>query len=87
MGTSKIPLPIQLPLKSPLFLVDFVVDIWRSQGNKYGPERIAYHKNLNALKHEVFLDDCADAYVLLAKNTSMTGAKITVDSGANISAA
>lgn len=56
-------------------------------GNKYGPEKIAYHKNLNALKHEVFLDDCADAYVLLVRNTSMTGAKITVDSGANVSAA
>lgn len=56
-------------------------------GNKYGPERIAYHKNLNALKHEVFLDDCAETYVMLAKNTSMTGAKITVDAGANIGAA
>ncbi|KAH7125394.1 short chain dehydrogenase/reductase [Dendryphion nanum] len=56
-------------------------------GNKYGPELIEFHKNRNALKHEVFLDDCADAYLLLARNTSMTGVKVTVDSGANIGAA
>jgi len=30
------------------------------------------------LKHETFLQDCADAFVMLAKNTSMTGAKVQV---------
>ncbi|KAK5196667.1 hypothetical protein LTR99_005457 [Exophiala xenobiotica] len=30
---------------------------------------------------QTFLDDCADAYVSAAKNTSMTGQEITVDAG------
>jgi hypothetical protein len=33
---------------------------------------------------QTFLDDCADAYVSVAKNTSMTGQQITVDAGVAI---
>ncbi|KAB2108587.1 hypothetical protein AG0111_0g3519 [Alternaria gaisen] len=42
-------------------------------GLKYSQEKIEQLKNLAALKHETFLDDCAAAFVMLAKNTSMTG--------------
>lgn len=41
-------------------------------------------KDAAALKHETFLDDCANAYVMLAKNTSMTGMKVQVDAGLNV---
>lgn len=44
-------------------------------------------KNAAALKHETFLDDCADAFVMLAKNTSMTGMRVQVDAGLNIQGA
>lgn len=36
------------------------------------------------LKHETFLQDCADAFIMLAKNTSMTGMKVQVDAGLNV---
>jgi NAD(P)-dependent dehydrogenase (short-subunit alcohol dehydrogenase family) len=34
-----------------------------------------------ALKHETYLEDCADAYVACARNTSQTGQEIVVDAG------
>ena len=37
-----------------------------------------------ALKHETYLQDCADAFIMLAKNSSMTGMKVQVDAGLNI---
>lgn len=58
-----------------------------SQGLKYSQEKIEQLKNLAALKHETFLDDCAAAFVMLAKNTSMTGMRIQVDGGLNIQGA
>jgi hypothetical protein len=58
-----------------------------TQGLKYPPERIQSIKDAAALKHEVFLDDCVDAFVMLAKNTSMTGMRIQVDAGLNVQGA
>ncbi|KAF2027860.1 short chain dehydrogenase/reductase [Setomelanomma holmii] len=56
-------------------------------GLKYSEERIQQVKNAAALKHETFLDDCVDAFVMLAKNTSMTGMRIQVDAGLNVQGA
>lgn len=56
-------------------------------GLKYPAERIETIKNMAALKHETYLDDCADAFVMLAKNSSMTGMRIQVDAGLNIQGA
>ncbi|KIW91377.1 uncharacterized protein Z519_08273 [Cladophialophora bantiana CBS 173.52] len=50
-------------------------------GLRYSDERIKTVKNAAALKQETLLDDCADAYISLAKNTSITGQQIVVDSG------
>ncbi|KAF2770131.1 NAD(P)-binding protein [Teratosphaeria nubilosa] len=50
-------------------------------GNLYGEERIRGIKEAAALKKETDLEDCADAFVMLAKNTSITGQNIHVDSG------
>ncbi|KAK5133959.1 hypothetical protein LTR08_007079 [Meristemomyces frigidus] len=52
-------------------------------GNLYGEERLAMLKNQAVLKKEVRteLGDCADAYVMLARNTSITGENLRVDSG------
>lgn len=36
------------------------------------------------LKQETMLDDCVDAFITLARNTSMTGMKIQVDAGINV---
>ena len=57
------------------------------QGLKYPGERIEVLKNAAALKHETYLEDCADAFVMLAKNSSMTGMRIQVDAGLNIQGA
>ncbi|OAK95655.1 short chain dehydrogenase/reductase [Phaeosphaeriaceae sp. SRC1lsM3a] len=56
-------------------------------GLKYPQERIETIKNMAALKHETYLEDCADAFVMLAKNSSMTGMRIQVDAGLNIQGA
>ncbi|USP76653.1 putative galactose dehydrogenase GalD [Curvularia clavata] len=56
-------------------------------GLKYSEERITSLKSAAALKHEVFMDDCVAAFVMLAKNTSMTGMRIQVDAGLNIQGA
>ncbi|KAK0653435.1 Granaticin polyketide synthase putative ketoacyl reductase 2 [Lasiodiplodia hormozganensis] len=55
-------------------------------GNQYGEERIASLKDRAALKKETDLQDCANVFVDLAKNTSITGAKIQVDAGLYIAA-
>ena len=57
------------------------------QGLKYSEERIEHLKSAATLKHETFLDDCVDAFVMLAKNTSMTGMRIQVDAGLNVQGA
>jgi hypothetical protein len=58
-----------------------------TQGLKYSEERIQSLKEAAALKHETFLDDCVDAFVMLAKNTSMTGMRVQVDAGLNVQGA
>ncbi|KAF1986672.1 NAD(P)-binding protein [Aulographum hederae CBS 113979] len=55
-------------------------------GKKYPGEQIAALKERSVLKMETDLDDCADAFVMIAKNTSMTGQKIAVDAGLMVSA-
>jgi NAD(P)-dependent dehydrogenase (short-subunit alcohol dehydrogenase family) len=47
-------------------------------GLKYPKETIEMIKDRSALKHETYLDDCADMYVSIAENTSMTGQRIAV---------
>ena len=54
------------------------------QGQKYAPEKIERLKNDAALKKVTSLDDCVAAFVMLAKNTSMTGMRIQVDAGLEI---
>jgi len=39
------------------------------------------------LKHETHLDDTVAAFVMLAKNSSMTGMRIQVDAGLNVQGA
>ncbi|KAF2872695.1 short-chain dehydrogenase/reductase-like protein SDR [Massariosphaeria phaeospora] len=56
-------------------------------GLKYPAAELADIKQQSALKHEVFLQDCVDAFVMLARNTSMTGMKVQVDAGKNIQGA
>jgi enoyl-[acyl-carrier-protein] reductase (NADH) len=51
---------------------------------KYSEEMIEGLKQQAVLKHETYLQDCADAYIMLAKNTSMTGMRIQVDAGLNV---
>lgn len=50
-------------------------------GLRYGESRIAALKEKAALKTETDLDDCADMFVHIAKNKSMTGQEIEIDSG------
>jgi len=50
-------------------------------GNRYPKEKIAEMKEKAWLKRETDLDDTAQAYIDAAKNSSMTGQKIQVDSG------
>ncbi|KAF1835063.1 short chain dehydrogenase/reductase [Decorospora gaudefroyi] len=56
-------------------------------GLRYPEERIQQAKDAAVLKHETFLEDCASAFVMLAKNTSMTGMRIQVDAGLNVQGA
>ena len=58
-----------------------------TQGLKYSKEKIEQLKNAAALKDVTHMEDCASAYVMLAKNTSMTGMRIQVDAGLNIQGA
>lgn len=50
-------------------------------GLRYSEKRIADLKDAAALKQETSLEDCVDAYVSTAKNSSMTGQQIVVDAG------
>lgn len=50
-------------------------------GKKYGDAAIEWLNQKAILKHETDLEDCANMFVTLAKNTSMTGQQIVVDSG------
>jgi len=50
-------------------------------GLKYPKEKIDDMRDKAALKQETMLDDCVEAYVSAATNTSMTAAAIVVDSG------
>lgn len=56
-------------------------------GKKYSPERIEALKNAAVLKKDTDLQDCADAFVMLARNSSMTGMRIQVDAGLNVQGA
>ncbi|KAB8230078.1 hypothetical protein BDV23DRAFT_156342 [Aspergillus alliaceus] len=53
-------------------------------GLKFGDNIINALKERSALKHETYLDDCADAYINLAKNTSATGQQLTIDAGLSL---
>lgn len=56
-------------------------------GKKYSDERIAALTNAAALKKVTDLQDCVDAFVMLAKNSSMTGMRIQVDAGLSVQGA
>ena len=45
---------------------------------KFSPDVIKMMKEKAALKMETDLNDCANAFVMIAKNASMTGQKIQV---------
>ncbi|KAF2269255.1 short chain dehydrogenase/reductase [Lojkania enalia] len=62
-------------------LPGFLATEW---GLRYSEDVIALVKEKAALKHETYLQDCADAFIMLAKNTSMSGMKVQVDAGLNI---
>lgn len=47
-------------------------------GLLYSPEVIEMLKEKATLKRETEIDQCADAFVMIAKNTSMTGQRISV---------
>ncbi|TID13683.1 NAD(P)-binding protein [Venturia nashicola] len=53
-------------------------------GQKFPAETVVALKQKAALKDVTDLDECADMYVAIAKNTSMTGQKIAVDAGLNV---
>ncbi|KAL8822057.1 MAG: hypothetical protein Q9223_000049 [Gallowayella weberi] len=50
-------------------------------GATFPPDRVQNAKDKAVLKHETDLDDCAELFVAVAKNSSMTGQSIVVDSG------
>ncbi|KAH8893575.1 NAD(P)-binding protein [Thozetella sp. PMI_491] len=56
---------------------------WASffRGLRFTEEQLAEEKNESILKHETYLDDCADTYIMAAKNNSMTGQQIAIDAG------
>lgn len=60
------------------------LDVDDAQGLKYSEESITAVKDMAVLKHETYLQDCVDAFIMLAKNTSMTGMRIQVDAGVNV---
>ncbi|TFA98353.1 hypothetical protein CCMA1212_009838 [Trichoderma ghanense] len=53
-----------------------------AQGRLFPEEVIEGYKRISTLRDVVNFDDCADAFISLAKNGSMTGQQIVVDSGA-----
>jgi len=50
-------------------------------GQKFPPEVVEAYEDKTPLKHVPDLSDCADVFITFAKNTSMTGQQIQVDSG------
>lgn len=56
-------------------------------GKKYSPERIQALKAAAPLKKATDLEDCVDAFLMLAKNSSMTGMRVQVDAGLNVQGA
>ncbi|QKX61759.1 uncharacterized protein TRUGW13939_08915 [Talaromyces rugulosus] len=50
-------------------------------GNQYGETAINNMKEKAALKQETSLEDCANVYINLAQNSSMTGQEVIVDAG------
>lgn len=50
----------------------------RLQGQKFPAETVVALKEKAALKDATDLDECADMYVAIAKNMSMTGQKVAV---------
>jgi len=50
-------------------------------GNKFGAERIEKMKEMAALKDYPTVEECADAFVLMAKSRTMTGASLKIDAG------
>ncbi|KAI9877867.1 MAG: hypothetical protein M1830_002608 [Pleopsidium flavum] len=50
-------------------------------GSQFSPERIKQMEDKAVLKKVTNLEDCADAFVAAAKNSSMTGQKIQIDAG------
>lgn len=55
-------------------------------GEKFPAETISKYKERAVLKDVTDLNDCADAFVMVAKNSSMTGQKIQVDAGIVVAA-
>jgi len=53
-------------------------------GNQYSEERVNGMREAASLKKETDIGECADMYVSVATNTSVTGQNFTVDSGLNI---
>jgi len=53
-------------------------------GQKYSPEQIKALEERAVLKSVTDLSECADMYIAIARNTSMTGQRIAVDAGLNI---
>ncbi|RFU77890.1 hypothetical protein TARUN_4358 [Trichoderma arundinaceum] len=50
-------------------------------GQRFGESVIEGIKDKATLRSETDLDDCADAFISAAKNTSMTGQQIVIDAG------
>ncbi|KAJ5852007.1 uncharacterized protein N7529_011392 [Penicillium soppii] len=50
-------------------------------GQRFSPEKIEGWTNATVLKRAPEVEDCADMFVTLAKNPSMTGQAIQIDSG------
>ncbi|KAJ5130098.1 uncharacterized protein N7515_006137 [Penicillium bovifimosum] len=50
-------------------------------GQRFAPELIEGWTNATALKRAPEVEDCADMFVTLAKNTSITGQTVQIDSG------
>jgi len=71
----------------PFFAVEVLpheLTVCFKQGLKYGDEAIKHRQNAAALKHETYLEDCVEVYIMLAKNTSFTGQAVQVDAGLKI---
>ncbi|TVY17661.1 Granaticin polyketide synthase putative ketoacyl reductase 2 [Lachnellula arida] len=69
--------------EGPKVRVNAVLPGWLATewGTKYDPKDVEDLREKSLLKKDTDLDDCAQAFVDIAKNSSMTGQKIQVDSG------